>query len=125
MSDQVMQNKPDTRIDITDPFTIDDVPNYGVINKEILCSIVKDLKRLMVYTNDPLVFYLKSIELDNIIIAIRSMEEAMKVLKNGTVAFHTHTMQVNKSTVKTTRVQITLKTIFEGDRKISLKEAKR
>ena len=79
----------------------------------------------MVYTNEPLVFYLKSIELDDIIIAIRSMEEAMRVLKNVTVGYHTHTIRTSKSTLKISRTPITLKTIFEGDKKIDLKETKR
>ena len=77
--------KQNPRIDVRDPFLFSHIKDkrYGDLSDEATIEkIVEDMERLLVFTVEPLIFYLKSKSINDIIVAVRSYEQAMKVLKN-------------------------------------------
>ena len=111
--------KQNPRIDVRDPFLFSDIKNkkYG----DLCCSatiekIVEDMERLLVFTAEPLIFYLKSKSINDIIVAVRSYEQAMKVLKNVVIVGKRElTIPTGKKSVRKVCSPINLEMIFKGD----------
>ena len=88
------------RNNVRDLFILNDLAStdYGSGDNLKIDKLLKDLKRLLVYTMTPQVFYLKEKPLDEIMIMVRSLKEISQILKDVVIDEYEEHIQTGKNT---------------------------
>jgi len=79
-----VQEKSMPDIDLRDPFTFDTLQRTDYQNEDSVNtnSVISDMQRLMAYTNNPYLFYVKTLEKGNFRIQVRGDKDMAKTLKS-------------------------------------------
>lgn len=103
------------RLNLQDNFILNDIAtkNYQVDNEVNTDELIKDMKRVMAFTYDPFMFYIKSKSINGLTIQARNETDVIKIMKNIVVGEEIVNIQTGKSTFKQVRNEISLKTLFD------------
>jgi hypothetical protein len=103
-------------IDLNDKFLFDEKKKKNYYDEEELLNIesaIRDMQRVMLFTFEPFIFYLKSIANREIVLEPRTEKDVMRILKNIVIGSQTIQIPTGKKTFKTVKNTVSLKTLFD------------
>jgi hypothetical protein len=111
-----VRQRPGALVDLNDKFLFDDISRKDYYDEEEKLDIelaIRDMQRVMLFTYEPFVFYLKSIANREIVLEPRTDKDVMRILKSIVIGSETVQIPTGKKTFKTVKNTVSLKTLFD------------